>query len=115
MNKYFNGYNKEKAIAMHNVREEHLKYLETYILEWTDSIPVKGECKLENLFVELQHDYFFITSTFTLDEWLIEKPNNVKQEFKRRFVEMTVEELQEIIYKEWGKPKNKYILPDRHV
>lgn len=36
-------------------------------------------------FVQLQHDFFFATSTLTLEEWLSGKDYKVKAEFKRRF------------------------------
>ncbi|AEM05798.1 REP [Rodent stool-associated circular genome virus] len=61
--KWWDGYEGEKVVVMNDVDNEALLH---YMKIWADTFPCKGEVKGHTVW--LKHDWFIVTSNFTIEE-----------------------------------------------
>ena len=104
--KWWDGYTGEKVVVMNDVDNEALLH---YMKIWADKFPCKGEVKGHSVW--LKHDWFIVTSNFTIEEICNKKIDGEKfiDAMKRRFREIHVPE--EIEYIKWDD-KIKWENPD---
>lgn len=87
-NKWFDGYDGEKVIVLNDLDNEALLH---HLKIWADKFPCKGEVKGYNVW--LHHDWFVVTSNFTIREICEKVPYGVDKFFdamKRRFHELSL-------------------------
>lgn len=96
-NKWWDGYAGEKVVVMNDVDNEALLH---YMKIWADKFPCKGEVKGHTVW--LHHDWFIVTSNFTIEEICRRKDDGIEKflgALRRRFKEIYVPE--EVEYLEW--------------
>nr|WDW25924.1 MAG: replication-associated protein [Canine stool-associated circular genome virus] len=81
-NKWWDGYEGEKVVVMNDVDNDALLH---YMKIWADTFPCKGEVKGHTVW--LKHDWFIVTSNFTIEEICGMKSDGDKfiDAMKRRF------------------------------
>lgn len=86
-NKWWDGYEGEKVVVMNDVDNESLLH---HMKIWADTFPCKGEVKGHTVW--LKHDWFIVTSNFTIDEICNKKEDGHKfvDAMRRRFREIHV-------------------------
>lgn len=81
-NKWFDGYNGEWIIALEDIDKKSMDWIPHYLKIWTDHYPIRGEIKGST--VNLQHDWFIITSNHTLTDLCKDlHPEDQKAIFRR--------------------------------
>ncbi|AKO71486.1 replication associated protein [Chimpanzee faeces associated circular DNA virus 1] len=95
-NKWWDGYDGEKVVVMDDVDTDALIH---YMKIWADKFPCKGEIK--GCTVWLHHDWFIVTSNFTIEEICEMKQDGYKyvDAVKRRFKELHVPDT--VQYLQW--------------
>nr|WQA30144.1 MAG: rep protein [Cressdnaviricota sp.] len=88
-NKWWDGYDKERVVVLDDLDNEALLH---YLKIWSDKFPCKGEVKGSTVW--LHHDWFVVTSNFTIREICEKAPNPEKFEeaLQRRFHELFLPE-----------------------
>lgn len=90
--RWLTGYAGEKVILQENVDNAHKELVRSQFLVWADIYPATAEYKSSGVRVELQHDFFIITSCLTIDEFVSTLTEREQGEVRRRFREFTVEQ-----------------------
>lgn len=80
-NKWWDGYEGQEYILMSDFTQEDLKYLATYLLQWTDRYPFTAEFKGGSF--KISPKRFYITSNFSFIEMFRFHPQ--MEAFNRRF------------------------------
>lgn len=96
-NKWWDGYTGEKVVIMDDVDNDALLH---YMKIWADTFPCKGEVKGSTVW--LYHDWFIVTSNFTIEEICEMKQDGYKyvDAVKRRFKEIHVPD--NVQYLQWN-------------
>lgn len=72
--RWLTGYDGEKVILQENVDYAHKELVRSQFLVWADVYPATAEFKSSAVRVQLQHDFFIITSCLSVAEFVSALP-----------------------------------------